>query len=97
MDIGSEECGQFGSTLRERSGQTAGESLRNQEGTYTTDTTVNAATTTVNINTTVTTTTTDTVISLTTAGINTSNDTLTAVGNPLPCQSPSPVGGTVNW
>lgn len=52
MDAGSEECGQFGSTLRERSGQTSGESLRNQEGSYTSDTTLN---TTTDIETTVTT------------------------------------------
>lgn len=32
VDAGSEECRQSGPALRERSGQTAGESLRNQEG-----------------------------------------------------------------
>lgn len=86
MDVGSEECGQSGSTLRECSGQTARESLRNQKGSYTTDITLNTnandAPSIVNTNTSVIVlTTSDTIISFTTAGKNT---TVSVVGNLLP-------------
>ncbi len=69
MDAGSEERGLSGSALRERSGQTAGESLRDQEGTFTVqNTTVTITnTTTVTAKSTTTTTVTTTSIIDTTA------------------------------
>lgn len=43
VDVGSEERCQSGPTLRERSGQTAGESVWNKEGTEASNTSATAA------------------------------------------------------
>lgn len=51
VDIGSEECRQSGPTLRECSGQTAGESLWDQEGTEAWNTTATAADTLISVTT----------------------------------------------